>query len=252
MKKGICITPKEMGEGLTERLRAEGITLVILRPEAEEGSVLGLEWLCRDVKFGRYHQPMLELKNAGVEVEYGAHTASSFLPRAFFGVHPYWFRMNERGERTADANFCPSAREAMEYISWRAGSVGATLRSTDHRYHFLPDADAEAICHCPACRHLTPAEQRMIYARSVLRGLREKDPKAEVCYPVFEDDTTLPRQREEGIFLSCTAKALKKHGDALLARFQPERVHVTGTDESFFREWTEPPFYSVVVERSEL
>lgn len=251
MKKGICITPKEMEEGLIQRLQTKGVTLVILQPDVEEGSALGLEYLCRDMKFGRYHQLMQELKRSGVDVEFGAHTASFFLPRAFFSIYPYWFRMNERGKRVTDANFCPSAREAADYIAWRAGATGAILRSTTHRYHFLPDEDVGAICHCPACRHLTPAEQRMIYARAVLRGLRERDPKAEVCYPVFEDDTTLPRQREEGIFLSCTAKALKKHGDALHARFQPEREHVTETDESFFREWTEPSFYSVVVERSE-
>ncbi|MBE6594368.1 MAG: hypothetical protein E7644_01075 [Ruminococcaceae bacterium] len=229
MKKGICITPKDMREGLADRLRAEGITLAVLWPEKEKGSVLGLECLARDVKFGRYHQQMLELKEKGIDVEYGAYSASSFLPRAFFGVYPYWFRMNEAGVRVPDANFCPSAEGAADYIAWRAGSVGSILRSTTHRYHFLPDKEVGALCHCPACRHLTPAEQRMIYIRAVLRGLREKDAEAKVCYPVWREDATLPKCREEEVFLSCSDEVLEAWETTLFPLFS--RVEATVTVE---------------------
>lgn len=249
MKKGICITPKDMSEGLAERLQAEGITLAVLWPETEKGSVLGLECLTRDVKFGRYHQQMLELRENGIDVEYGAYAASSFLPRAFFGVYPYWFRMNEAGVRVPDANFCPSAGGATDYIAWRAGTVGSILRSTTHRYHFLPDEGAGALCHCPACRHLAPAEQRMIYIRAVLRGLREKDAEAKVCYPVWQEDVALPKWREEGVFLFCTDEVLEAREATLFPMFTRSETTVTARDQAQLERLRErfPDVHDVVL-----
>ena len=89
----------------------------------------------------------------------------------------------------------------------------------------------------------------MIFTRAVLRGLREKDPKAEVCYPVFTSDKTLPKRREEGVFLSCSAEALEKQEVELFRLFSPEDTTASVADWQQMEDRQEylAKFHSVVL-----
>ena len=227
MKKAIYVTARELvRHSFREQLKASAPQEVILW--SEEGGATGFAQFCREMMRDEHRAVLAELRTMGIATASGGHVASALLPRGLFDVYPYWFRMDEQGVRVTDANFCASSREAMAYISWRAGQLLAQLPSVGHRYYFLPDEPRDAVCHCPACRHLSAAQQRMIYAEAVLEGLRAKDQAAEVAYPVYEEDECLPRDWRAGIFLIGTDSALRRHGARLLSVHPAE--HMTATD----------------------
>ena len=225
MKKGIYATPMQLLELSEERLKKNGTEEVILWPEGE--STAAFEHFCREIARDKYQAALAKLRATGISVAFGGYTASSFLPRSFFDVHPYWFRMDELGVRVTDANFCASSKEAMSYISWRAGQMRTLFPTLGHRCYFLQDEPRRAICHCPACRHLTAEQQRMVYAVAVLEGLQARDGAAEVAYPVYEEDECFPKNWHVGIFPIGTEAALHRHGARLIRILSTERMTTT-------------------------
>jgi poly(3-hydroxybutyrate) depolymerase len=78
-------------------------------------------------------QFLAECKARGIAVEYQMHTASWLVPRGLFATKPEIFRMDLRGRRTSDTNFCASSEEAWEVFAERARDLVTRLPSDTGR-----------------------------------------------------------------------------------------------------------------------
>lgn len=137
-----------------------------------------------------------------LEVEYELHAMHDLLPRALFEKHPDMFRMNERGDRVADANCCPASRAGLEVICANAVKFAEILRPTTHRYFYWPD-DVAPTCRCPECRQYSDGEQAVIVENAMLAALRKVDPQANLSHLAYVSTLAAPQQvrPDPGLFL---------------------------------------------------
>ncbi|MBI2947221.1 MAG: hypothetical protein HYY23_06215, partial [Verrucomicrobia bacterium] len=101
-----------------------------------------------------------QCRRLNLQVEYELHAARELLPRDLFGKNPQFFRMNEKGERTPDANLCVHSSEALGIAAENTVALAKTLRPTTHRYFYWGD-DAKSWCQCSQCRGFSPSDQAL-------------------------------------------------------------------------------------------
>ncbi len=144
-----------------------------------------------------------ECRDHGIQVEYEMHTASWLVPRMYFRKDPEMFRLDLRGARTCDCNFCPSSESAWEVFENRAQRLVTELPSETGRYLLFPDDVAEGVCHCPRCAHLTPSDQGLIYANRLVRAIRKVHPDARVSHLAYRSTLPPPETAKplDGVFL---------------------------------------------------
>lgn len=152
--------------------------------------------------------------DAGIDIEFEEHMMSFLLPRDCFDSHPDWFRMDKDGNRTKDANGCPSSEGALEEVSRNAVDIGRRYASTNHRYYFWLD-DGGDICHCPKCKELNASDQALIFENRAIEALKTIDPQAKLAHLCYSNTLEAPG-------------AVKPHEDIFL-EFAP-----------FFRTWDHP------------
>lgn len=138
----------------------------------------------------------------GIYLEHQLHAIHDLLGRELFDEHPEYFRMDENGNRTPDANCCPSCPEAIELIASRAAQYAKLLPSTNHRYYYWLD-DAAPTCLCPLCKDLSASDQAMLIENAMIREIRKVDPKAMLAHLAYHNTILPPSvvKPEEGIFL---------------------------------------------------
>ena len=117
---GAIIHPDELNMRWLERAHAAGINVLGLHPVGGVHADESLRAMIEDEFLPERRVLYARARELGMDIEYEMHALSYLLPRRMFNVHPDWFRMNEQGARVADFNFCPSNRDALEYISGRA------------------------------------------------------------------------------------------------------------------------------------
>ena len=174
-------------------------------------------------------------------------------------MHPEWFRMDEKGERTPDYNLCPSNRDALDYIAERAAILARTFRPTTGRHHFWLDDNAHSRCHCRDCARLSASDAAMLTYNAIARGVRGADPDARQCYLAYADTLEPPRRVEpaDNIFLEYAPFYRDLHRPLTdpenAAQIQPidELLRVFGArgaealdywlDNSYLSDWKEPP-----------
>lgn len=125
----------------------------------------------------------------GLHVEYELHAMRELLPRSLFATEPNLFRMDDRGRRTPDANFCVHSVRALERVATNALRLAQQLRPTTSRYFFWGD-DAQPWCRCPQCREFSESEQALLLENHLVRALRAWDPNAQVAHLAYAN--TLP------------------------------------------------------------
>lgn len=137
-----------------------------------------------------------------IAVEYEQHAFGALLPRTLFEKNPGFFRMNDNGERVADANLCVSSTEAVALVCENARRFTATLQPTTHRHFFWLD-DGQPMCRCPKCRELSDTEQALFIENAIIRALRSDDPAATLAHLCYHNTLAPPVQvkPEPGIFL---------------------------------------------------
>ena len=123
-------------------------------------------------------------KAAGIEIEYEMHALWWLLPRDMFGERPEWFRMDEDGERTSDANMCPSSTEALQYVGGRAVELSRMLPSTTGRHYYWAD-DAKPWCACEACSDYTASDQNLLVTNAMAEALTNARPEARMGYLAY-------------------------------------------------------------------
>ena len=124
------------------------------------------------------------------------------LPRELFGKNPEFFRTNDKGERTADANCCMHSDRALDIICENALAIAEILRPTTGRYFYWGD-DGKPWCRCGKCRELSPSDQAVMLENRICGALRERDPKAQVAHLAYLNTLPPPEKvkPDEGVFL---------------------------------------------------
>ena len=202
-----------------------------------------------------------ECRDHGIQLEYEMHTASWLVPRMHFRESPEWFRMDLRGQRVCDCNFCFSCDEAWDLFDARVQVLAAELPSETGRYLLFPDDVAEGACHCPKCAHLTPSDQGLLYANHLLRAIRKVHAEAQVSYLAYHATLAAPEtvRPADGVFIEfapirrCYRHGLDDEGcavnraqvaalDGILGAFGGGGFHVTEywLDASKHSGWRRP------------
>jgi hypothetical protein len=136
---------------------------------------------------------LAQCSKLGLEVEYELHAMKELLPRDLFKNNPEWFRMNDKGERTPDANCCVHSKRGLETIAQNCVDIAKALRPTTGRYFFWGD-DGQPWCLCPNCRGLSPSDQSLLVEIRILKALQAADPKAKVAHLAYANSIQPPRQ----------------------------------------------------------
>ena len=205
---GIIIHNHEISPYWLARLRETrdaGVPLDVLalHPVGGKNATDSLSGLIEQVKTPAFRDFYEQVHQMGMTLEYEMHTLSWLMPRAEFASHPHWFRQNEAGERTPDANMCASCEDALSYLEERTALLAGLLPQQGNRYFYWVDDVANASCHCPRCREMTKSDQAMTIINRMLRGLRRVNPRATLCYLAYIDIITPPThvRPDPGIFL---------------------------------------------------
>ncbi len=157
------------------------------------------------VKFVQSHageEFLASVRSLGLQVEYELHAMNDLLPRRLFEQDKSMFRMNDKGERVADANLCVHSEKALETVAEKALEVGRLLRPTTGRYFYWGD-DGQPWCRCPKCREFSDSEQALLLENHLIKTLRGADPKAQLAHLAYANSITAPSKvrPEPGVFL---------------------------------------------------
>ena len=219
MKSEILIHTEELNRRWIDRMADVGVDILGLHPTGGKTAAESLSRLVDALKNDEFRALIDYAVERGLEIEYEMHTASYLLPRSLFAEHPDYFRMNEEGERTPDANFCVSNPEALELYAKNAAALAGQLYRSRPDYYFWMDDTRGRTCRCPQCREYSATEQQLIVLNRTLRELRKTQPQARLAHLAYLDCLDVPQkvQPEEGIFLEFAP--MERH----LCRIDPAR-----------------------------
>lgn len=260
--RGIIVHPEELTREWIDRMADAGLNALGLHPV---GGVHADQSLQRAIDLHALPESRALRAAAalrGISVEYEAHAMAWLLPRHLFDRHPDWFRMDEKGERTADFNLCASNPDALDYVSQRTALLASLLETGSSKYYFWADDVSGYACHCPACRALTASDQQMRLVNAMLRGLRMYDKAAKLCYLAYVDALEAPKKVAplDGVFLEYAPIRRNHHRPLndpdcaenrreaqplhdLIAFFGAKDARVLDywMDNSLFSGWKKPP-----------
>ena len=258
VKKGILVHPDEFTKKQIDRAASLGVDVIGIHPvggKEAAGSLSALVGLCKTGEFRALVDYAIDV--CGLTVEYECHAASYLLDRGLFDAHPEYFRMDENGERTPDANFCPSSAEALRIVAERAVALAESLYRGSHDFYFWLDDVSGKKCCCEKCRELSHSDQQMIYLKAIGEALGKRFYDARVPYLAYFNTVELPEKfKPDGrIFLEYAPfeKYVKKHPemigreaemlDPLLDFFGRDGAKVLEywLDNSLFSGWKKPP-----------
>jgi hypothetical protein len=195
--RGVVLVPEDLTlADWPKRAKAAGLTTIGLHHQNSPAAVV--RWI--ESEAGQ--QFLEQCRTLGLQVEYELHAMKEFLPRDLFAKNPELFRMNEKGERTPDANCCVHSERGLAIIGEQALAVARALRPSTGRYFFWGD-DGQAWCHCPKCRDLSPSEQALVMENRLCRSLRAVDPSAQLAHLAYHETLSPPKKVTpgEGVFL---------------------------------------------------
>ncbi|WP_135557245.1 DUF4838 domain-containing protein [Paenibacillus cymbidii] len=231
-KRGIVLNFDDLHDGWSELLVEAGINLIGLHnmgklPHERLHELIAFVHSAAGRKWLDYFAAH------GIDVEYEIHAMSWLLPRDRFADHPEWFRMDDRGERTPDANCCPSNEEAIAIIQRNSIELARQLPPTTHRYFIWMD-DNKPCCRCGLCAGLSSSDQTLLVMNRILEAIRTVDPQATLAYLAYTDTLkTLPQavKPAEGIFLELTGPSINNMNDARLQKMNDNPEHRQRVDQ---------------------
>ena len=195
--RGVVLVPEDLTlADWPERAKQAGLSTIGMHHQNSPQVVSA--WMRSDV--GQRFQS--QCRKLGLEVEYELHAMKELLPRAEFAKNPAWFRMNDKGQRTPDANCCVHCEQGLDLIAENALAIARTLRPTTGRYFYWGD-DGKPWCQCPKCRELSPSEQALVVENRILRALRSADSRATMAHLAYHNTLAPPKQIKPspGVFL---------------------------------------------------
>jgi hypothetical protein len=195
--RGVVLVPEDLTlEDWPELAQRAGLSTVALHHQNSPKAVVNL------IQSDQGQQFLETCRQLRLEVEYELHAMKELLPRDLFAKDSSLFRMNEKGERTPDANLCVHSRRALEIVGELATALAKVLRPTTNRYFFWGD-DAQPWCRCPKCRELSDSDQALLLENHLYKVLREQNDKALLSHLAYSRTLAPPKQvkPEEGVFL---------------------------------------------------
>ena len=262
MRSEILIHTEELSRRWIDRMAELGVDILGLHPTGGSSAAGSLAGLVAALQTPRFRELLDYAAERGLEIEYEMHAASYLMPRRLFDSHPEYFRMNERGERTPDANFCVTNPDALELYAKNAAELADQLYRSRPSYYFWMDDTRGKTCCCPQCSAYSVAEQQLLVLNRVLRELRKTQPEATMAHIAYLDCLDVPQKvrAEEGIFLEfapmerhmCRTDPARDPSIAererimmqpLLDAFGREGAKVLEywLDNSLFSRWKKPP-----------
>ena len=258
MKKSILIHPDELSKVWIDRMVRENIDVLALHPPGGGRAHEYIEKMLEMLEKPEYRALLDYAAEQGLTIEYEMHAARYLLPKSLFESHPEYFRMNEKGERVADMNFCVSNEEAFDLVIKNAAALAKKLYRSSPSYYLWLDDGKNIHCQCPKCRHLNPSDQLLKVVNGMLKEIKKDRPDAKMAYLAYYDTMKLPTMpcNKEGLFLEY-APIEKSKIDAdpvfaaeeirmakeLCAYFGAENAKVLEywLDNSLFSRWRKPP-----------
>lgn len=262
MKSEILVHTEELCRRWIDRMADLGVNILGLHPTGGKTAAESLAGLVAALETPQFRALLDYAAERGLEIEYEMHAASYLMPRSLFDSHPEYFRLNDQGERTPDANFCVTNPEALELYAKNAAALARKLYRSRHAYYFWMDDTRGKTCRCPKCAAYTVAEQQVLVLNRVLRELRRTQPDATVAHLAYLDCLDVPQsvRPEEGVFLEfapmertlCRTDPVRDTAIAererammtpLLDSFGREGAKVLEywLDNSLFSRWKKPP-----------
>ena len=264
LTRGVVLYPFDLSlADWPERAHRAGLTTIALHA-ARRFDVL------RDFITGADGRRFLaQCEKLGLAVEYELHAMGELLSRELFYKDPALFRMDDKGQRNADANCCPHSAAALDIIAAKAVEWTRIFTPTTHRYFYWPD-DGAQWCRCEKCRDFSASEQALLVENHIMRALRTHDAKAMFAHISYAHTLAAPKRvkPEPGIFLefapiardyahSIAERDAKTTGSApdpanngVYLDILAENLHVFGVehaqvleywlDVSRFSKWTRP------------
>jgi len=195
--RGVVLVPEDLTlKDWPERAKQAGLSTIGIHHQNSPQAVV--RWVASDAGQG-----FLEAcRRLDLQVEYELHAMKELLPRGLFAKNSELFRMDDKGQRTPDANCCVHCERALEIIAESAVAIARTLRPTTGRYFYWGD-DGQPWCQYPKCRALLPSEQALVIENRMCEALRAIDPKAQVAHLAYSNTLTPPKQIKpaHGVFL---------------------------------------------------
>jgi len=195
--RGVVLVPDDLSwRDWPERVHRAGLTTIGLHHGVSPKRVADFILSDNGQRF------LGDCQRLNLQVEYELHAVRELLPRDLFAKNPQFFRMNETGERTPDANLCVHSSEALNIAAEGAVALAKTLRPTTHRYFYWGD-DAKSWCHCPHCRGWSESDQALRLENRLLAALRRFDARARLAHLAYSNTLWPPKRikAEPGIFL---------------------------------------------------
>lgn len=260
-RRGILIHPDELTENWLRRLEGSGINTLGLHPVGGVDAHNSLGALLRQMETPEFQAMRRRVNDLGVELEFEMHAMSYLMPRDLFAEHPDWFRMNDKGERVNDFNFCCSNPEAIAYLQESVRPLARFLAPQTHRHFYWADDVHGGACCCEKCRHMTESDQQMTFVNAMLTGIRKDDPEATMPFLAYNECMELPKVKPvDGVFLEyapikrdmdaplCDTANEKNRSETLhlpelVANFDMENAQVLDywMDNSLLSGWKKPP-----------
>ena len=124
---GIIIHDTDIGEYWKNLFLESGLDTLGIHPAGGVDAHLSLDAFLKSLEKPEVQRFIYDLKGKGFNIQLECHALSWLLPRDLYQKHPHWFRENEKGERTADFNMCPSCGEALKYLEERAAFLASLI-----------------------------------------------------------------------------------------------------------------------------
>lgn len=260
MKKQMIIHPEELSRKWIDKMTDAKVEVLGIHPRGGRHAVEALKELLSLLKKEEYKELLDYACSKGLEIEYEIHSAGYLMPRELFEECPQFFRMDEKGQRTNDWNFCVSNPEALALFSKRAAKLAVELYKSSHNFYFWMDDGKDFGCHCPKCKSLSFSDQQLIAVNAMLDGIREIYPDARMAYLAYYDSLTPPEKvkARDGVFLEYAPmekyiakgedrdERIEKEKNMLLPLMelfssQPAKVLEYWYDNSLYSNWKKPP-----------
>ena len=203
MTSGLIINPQDLSKRWIDRMADNSLDVLGIHSEGGKEAYKFVEELEELVDTPEYRTLIDYAKQRGVKIEYELHAAGYLIPRNMLSEHPEYFRMNERGERVNDWNFCVTNPDALALCVKRAARLASKLYGSEHNFYFWMDDGRDTHCMCENCRKYSPSEQQLIVVNAMLAEIRKTIPDAKMAYLAYFDSIVPPVKiaPSDGVFL---------------------------------------------------
>ncbi len=202
-KMELIIHPHELSDrwiALAEELKLDRLSM---HPIGGMSAHETLKNLLDTLKDEEFRAKIDKVTSKGIEIGYEFHALSYLLPRELFEEHPEYFRVDDKGNRTAWGNFCFSNAEARKIICKNAVKLAKELYGSSSEYYFWLDDAMRLSCHCEECKKHSFAHHQLTLMNEIATELRKEIPDAKVCYLAYYEGVAIPEDVTpvEGVFV---------------------------------------------------